>query len=142
MMRASVVFPDPGGPQKMQDATSPRRIKSPSGLPGPSSCSWPRNSSRVFGRIRAASGSFVPCPPCPWKRVGSDTGDGKREAGNGKRGVQKGRQAQKMGTHAWPRHPYLPRVRQLQSLDAWRAAHELAELAYRLTTDPSLTRHF
>src|SRR5438876_225193 len=68
-MRASVVFPEPGGPQKMHEATSPRRINSPRALPGPSSCSWPRNSSSVRGRIRAASGS-------EWRRksVGSDTG--------------------------------------------------------------------
>src|SRR2546429_2388878 len=69
MMRASVVFPEPGGPQKMHEATSPRRINSPRALPGPSSCSWPRNSSSVRGRIRAASGSG-------WRRksVGSETG--------------------------------------------------------------------
>src|SRR5205807_1845159 len=62
-MRASVVFPEPGGPQKMHEATSPRRINSPRALPGPS------NSSSVRGRIRAASGS-------EWRRksVGSDTG--------------------------------------------------------------------
>src|SRR2546426_9443227 len=66
-MRASVVFPDPGGPQKMHDATSPRRISSPSALPGPSRRSWPMNSSSVRGRILAASGSGE-----GWKRVGSD----------------------------------------------------------------------
>jgi four helix bundle protein len=33
-------------------------------------------------------------------------------------------------------------MRQLQSLDAWRAAHDLTEMAYRLTAEPALTRHF
>src|SRR5437773_11975089 len=53
----------------MHEATSPRRINSPRAVPGPSRCSWPRNSSSVRGRIRAASGS-------EWRRksVGSDTG--------------------------------------------------------------------
>src|SRR2546426_9558042 len=66
-MRASGVFPDPGGPQKMHDATSPRRISSPSAFPEPSSRSWPRNSSRLRGRILAASGSGG-----GWKRGASD----------------------------------------------------------------------
>ena len=33
-------------------------------------------------------------------------------------------------------------MRQLQSLDAWRTAHDLCEAAYRLTTDAALNRHF
>src|SRR2546426_6383588 len=69
MILASVVFPEPGGPQKMQDPISPRRISSPRGFPGPSRCSWPRNSSRVVGRMRAARGSAERA-----NRVGSDTG--------------------------------------------------------------------
>src|SRR2546422_6202353 len=76
MILASVVFPEPGGPQKMQDPISPRRISSPRGFPGPSRCSWPRNSSRVVGRMRAARGSAE-----RENNVGSDTGDGRREAG-------------------------------------------------------------
>src|SRR2546430_15889296 len=68
MLRARVVFPEPGCPRKMLEATSPRRINSPRALPGPSSCSWPRTSSGVRGRFRAARGSAERA-----KRVGSDT---------------------------------------------------------------------
>src|SRR5206468_10645473 len=68
MILASVVLPDPGGPQKMHEPRSPRRIRSPNALPGPRSCSWPRNWSRFLGRILAAKGSVE-----PWNRVGSDT---------------------------------------------------------------------
>src|SRR2546426_5578376 len=50
----------------MHDPTSPRRISSPSGFPGPSRCSWPRNSSRLLGRMRAAKGSLE-----RWNSVGS-----------------------------------------------------------------------
>src|SRR2546426_8190290 len=67
MILASVVLPEPGGPQKMHDPTSPRRISSPSALPGPRRFSWPRKPSRVRGRMRAASGSAE-----AWKREGSD----------------------------------------------------------------------
>src|SRR5437867_6952024 len=82
MMRASVVFPDPGGPQRMQDPISPRRISSPRAFPGPSRCSWPRNSSRVRGRMRAASGSGE-----RGNRVGSDT-DGRSGNGTGEAGCE------------------------------------------------------
>ena len=53
---ASVVLPTPGGPQKMIEPGSSRSICSRSGLPGPSRCSWPTNSSSVRGRMRSASG--------------------------------------------------------------------------------------
>jgi four helix bundle protein len=33
-------------------------------------------------------------------------------------------------------------MKQLQSLDVWRAAHDLAELAYGLTAEAALHRHF
>ena len=33
-------------------------------------------------------------------------------------------------------------MRQLQSLDVWRTAHDLCEAAYRLTDAPALNRHF
>ncbi|HZH79918.1 MAG TPA: four helix bundle protein [Gemmatimonadales bacterium] len=33
-------------------------------------------------------------------------------------------------------------MRQLESLDAWRAAQDLAERAYLLTVQPALARHF
>src|SRR6267143_6556731 len=76
MILARVVLPEPGGPQKMQEATAPRRISSPRALPGPRRFSWPRKPSRVRGRMRAARGSAPRA-----KRVGSDTGDGRRESG-------------------------------------------------------------
>ncbi len=57
MTRARVVFPEPGGPQRMTLPTSPRRIASPSARPGASRCAWPTTSSMVRGLRRAASGS-------------------------------------------------------------------------------------
>src|SRR5213592_919683 len=128
MMRASVVFPDPGGPQRMQDPISPRRISSPRAFPGPSRCSWPRNSSRVRGRRRAASGLGE-----RGNRVGSDTdalsGNGKGETGNVV--AQKGAVRHSMGDDASPMAGYVPGMRQLESLDAWRTGQDLAEAAYR-----------
>ncbi len=56
MIRARVVFPEPGGPQRISDVSSSFSICTRSGLPGPTRCSWPRNSSSVCGRIRSASG--------------------------------------------------------------------------------------
>src|ERR1043165_5424216 len=78
MILASVVFPEPGGPQKMPDPTSPRRISSPRAFPGPSRCSWPRNWSSVLGRIRAANGSLD-----PWNSVGSVTNEMYRQKKSG-----------------------------------------------------------
>src|SRR2546429_9281475 len=108
-MRASVVFPDPGGPQKMHDATSPRRISSPSAFPGPSSRSWPRNSSRLRGRILAASGSEE-----GWKRGASDIvpdqlGDDKNAPARQKRPRQPPPPpAPKLRDHGPPGHAHPP----------------------------------
>src|SRR5207302_6137363 len=33
-------------------------------------------------------------------------------------------------------------MRRLESLEAWRAARQLAAMAYRLTLEPPLSRHF
>jgi hypothetical protein len=58
MIIASVVLPVPGGPQKMMEEK--RRSVSMarrSSLPGPRMCSWPTNSSKVRGRMRAARGA-------------------------------------------------------------------------------------
>jgi hypothetical protein len=57
---ASVVFPVPGGPQKIIEVASSFSIASRSGLPGPSRCSCPTNSSSVRGRILSASGTARP----------------------------------------------------------------------------------
>ncbi len=65
MMRASVVFPVPGGPQRMIDCRRSRSIASRSGRPGASSSSWPTNSSNVRGRMRSASGAVA----CARRRV-------------------------------------------------------------------------
>jgi hypothetical protein len=54
--RASVVLPQPGGPHRIIEPISSRAICVRSGLPGPSSASWPTNSSIVRGRMRSASG--------------------------------------------------------------------------------------
>ena len=56
--RASVVLPEPGGPQKMHEGSfAPLASTGPSGPLGPSRCAWPANSSRLRGRIRSASGA-------------------------------------------------------------------------------------
>ena len=54
--RASVVLPVPGGPQRISECSWPFSSAWRSGLPGPSTCSWPTNSSSVRGRMRSASG--------------------------------------------------------------------------------------
>src|SRR2546429_1130337 len=138
-MRASVVFPEPGGPQKMHEATSPRRISSPRALPGPSSCSWPRNSSSVRGRIRAARGSEPGRPPELWKSVASDTGDGRREAGERH---EKRPSQQEFGEGFEPPAAHLGPMRNLESFDAWKCGRDLAQRAYRLTLERPLNRHF
>src|SRR5258706_8644077 len=56
MSRASVVFPQPGGPQKSMEPRLSFSICTRSDLPGPRSFSWPMNSSRLRGRMRSASG--------------------------------------------------------------------------------------
>ena len=100
-----------------------------------SDLSWPRNSSRVVGRMRAASGSAERA-----NSVGSDTGNGKRETGNVRR--EKALNPQHTGTEACATPFYFRAMRQLESLDAWRIALELAEAAYRLTMTSPLDRHF
>src|SRR6266571_620522 len=135
MMRASVVLPEPGGPQKTHELMSPRRISSPSAFPGPRRCSWPRNSSRVRGRMRAARGSAE-----REKRVGSDTGNGKWETGNERH--EKSTTSRNRGTNHSRAPTYVRLVRQLEALDVWRGALDLAEVAYRLTMEAPLQRHF
>src|SRR5713226_5685718 len=56
MSRASVVLPQPGGPQKSMEPRLSFSICTRSDLPGPRSFSWPMNSSRLRGRMRSASG--------------------------------------------------------------------------------------
>src|SRR5262249_30852245 len=57
--RASVVLPQPGGPQKSMEPRLSDSIWMRSGLPGPRSFSWPMNSSSVRGRMRSARGWFA-----------------------------------------------------------------------------------
>jgi hypothetical protein len=57
MMWASEVFPVPAGPHRITDRSSSDSIRARRALPGPSTCPCPTNSSRVRGRIRAASGA-------------------------------------------------------------------------------------
>src|ERR1700679_1047926 len=57
MILANVVLPTPGGPQKMRLAASSFSICRRSGLPGARRWVWPKNSSRVRGRMRSASGA-------------------------------------------------------------------------------------
>ncbi len=55
--RASVVLPVPGGPKKIIENSSARSMAARSTVPGPTTLSWPTNSLRLRGRIRAASGA-------------------------------------------------------------------------------------
>ena len=57
MTRAIVVLPTPGGPQKIMDGSWSASIMRRSTLPGPMRWVCPDTSSRVFGRMRAASGA-------------------------------------------------------------------------------------
>ena len=56
-IRASVVFPEPGGPNRISDGTRSCSIARRSARPGPTTCSWPTKSSSVVGRSRWASGA-------------------------------------------------------------------------------------
>ena len=63
MMRARVVFPTPGGPQKIMEEMRSWSINCRKIFPSPKRCSCPTNSSRVRGRIRLANGRSIPCCP-------------------------------------------------------------------------------
>ena len=76
--------------------------------------------------MRAARGSPLPRLPLPWKSVGSDTGKGKRETGNVLRENVSG--PQHTGTEECVTRFYLGPMRQLEQLDAWRVAQELAHM--------------
>ena len=56
IIRASVVLPTPGGPQKIMEEIWSLSIKRRRTLPLPKRCVCPTYSSRVWGRSRAASG--------------------------------------------------------------------------------------
>ena len=55
--RAIVVFPLPGGPQRISDGNAPARVSARSPALGASSCGWPIISSSWRGRMRSASGA-------------------------------------------------------------------------------------
>src|SRR5690242_7862547 len=54
--RARLVLPVPGGPHRSVELRWPRATLRRSGPRSPTRCSWPTNSARVRGRIRAARG--------------------------------------------------------------------------------------
>ena len=56
---ASVVFPTPGGPQRMQDGKWPASMAFRKGALDPTTFSWPMYSSKVVGRIRSARGCIM-----------------------------------------------------------------------------------
>ena len=60
-IRAMVVFPVPGGPNRIIDGDRSSSIARRSADPGPSTCCCPTRSSRVDGRSRTASGAFSAC---------------------------------------------------------------------------------
>lgn len=55
-MRASVVFPQPGGPHRTKLVSLPESAMSRMGPPSPSRWSWPTISSRAAGLRRSARG--------------------------------------------------------------------------------------
>jgi hypothetical protein len=57
MIWASEVLPVPAGPHRITERSSSASIRARRALPGPSTWPWPTNSSRVRGRILAASGA-------------------------------------------------------------------------------------
>src|SRR5437867_11888439 len=56
MRRASVVLPTPGGPHRIIECGLPDSNARRKGLPGPSRCCCPTNSSSDLGRRASASG--------------------------------------------------------------------------------------
>ena len=69
-MRARVVLPLPGGPQRTSEGRASSSRARRSTEPGPTACSCPTNSSRLRGRIRVDSGAAAvrslgdPGAPC------------------------------------------------------------------------------
>ena len=63
MISASVDFPQPGGPKKMQEVSLSASMARRSSLPFPTICSWPINSSSTRGRIRSAKGAPLAALP-------------------------------------------------------------------------------
>ena len=59
MMRASVVFPTPGGPQNIIEPTLSLSMSLRNTLPSPSKCFCPQYSSRDCGRSLAARGRLT-----------------------------------------------------------------------------------
>ena len=55
--RARVVFPVPGGPQKIIECGIPCLSACHKGFPGANKCVWPTKASKVVGRRRAAKGA-------------------------------------------------------------------------------------
>src|SRR5690606_25162492 len=56
-MRARVVFPAPGGPQRIRDERRSASIALRRSVPSPITCSCPTSSSRLRGRMRVESGA-------------------------------------------------------------------------------------
>ena len=57
-MRAKVVLPVPGGPQKIRLTGSPFLTISVRILPSPMMASWPKTSDSCVGRMRSARGTL------------------------------------------------------------------------------------
>ena len=60
MMYARVVLPLPGGPQRIMEGSWSASIALLRVRPSPTRCSWPTNSLKLTGRMRAASGASLP----------------------------------------------------------------------------------
>src|SRR5580704_18899243 len=72
MSRPRVVLPTPGGPQRISELREPVSICFRKGVPTPTMCSCPTNSSSVRGRMpsargRVASGEVVSADEDGWR---------------------------------------------------------------------------
>src|SRR5512139_1711179 len=81
MIRARVVFPEPGGPQKMRDGKGRAASTDERNFPSPRISSCPTKPARDVGRILSASGARGAIPPfrpegLPGKRGYEDPEDG------------------------------------------------------------------
>ena len=72
--RASVVLPEPGGPQKISDGTRSESIARRRNPPSPTTAACPTTSSRLRGRIRSASGAPAGGSPAAARAAPEDGG--------------------------------------------------------------------
>ena len=94
-IRASVVLPVPGGPQRIIECRRPLSSARCNGLPAASRCAWPMNSAALRGRMRSASGRASATSTKSVKEIfichaqpGRGPGQPKQRAGNIRKPVE------------------------------------------------------